>query len=58
MVGSSSTISLRLVNQRAGERELLLHAAGQLIGEPAAKLRELRHLEQPIAAARDSRATP
>ena len=40
---------LRLVDQRAGQRELLLHAAGELVGEPAAELRELRHLEQAIA---------
>ena len=41
---------LRLVDQRAGQRELLLHAAGQLIGEPPAESRQLRHLEQAIAA--------
>ena len=35
VVGSSSRISSRLVDERAGERELLLHAAGQLVGEPA-----------------------
>src|SRR6185436_4226063 len=40
----------RLVHQRAGQRELLLHAAGELIGQAPAELRELRHVEQPIAA--------
>ncbi len=38
------------MHERADERELLLHAARQLIREPTAKARELRHLEQPVAA--------
>ena len=38
------------MNQRAGQRQLLLHAARELIGETAAKLRELGHVEQAIAA--------
>ena len=42
---------LRLVHQRAGQRELLLHAARQLVGQPRAKRRELRHVEQLVAAA-------
>jgi hypothetical protein len=41
---------LRLMHQRARQREFLLHAAGQLIGKPAPELRQLRHLEQAIAA--------
>ena len=39
----------RLVDERAGERQLLLHAARQLAGQPRAERRELRHLEQPVA---------
>ena len=42
---------LRLVHQRAGQRQLLLHAAGQLVGQPIAKRRQLRQLEQPRAPA-------
>ncbi len=38
------------MHERAGERELLFHSSGQLIREPRAKSRELRHVEQPIAA--------
>ena len=38
------------MHQRARQRELLLHAAGQLIGKAAPELRQLRHLEQAIAA--------
>ena len=40
---------LRLVDERARERELLLHAARQPIGQPVAERRELRHVEQPVA---------
>ena len=40
----------RLVHERAGERELLLHAARQLIGETRPERRQLRQLEQPLAA--------
>ena len=39
----------RLVHERAGERELLLHAARQPIGAAGAERRQLRHLEQPVA---------
>ena len=39
----------RLVNQRASEGELLLHAAREAIGEARAERRELRHLQQAIA---------
>ena len=41
---------LRLVDQRARQRELLLHAARQAVGEPRAERRQLHHLEQPVAA--------
>ena len=58
VVGSSSTIERRLVHERAGERQLLLHAARQPVGEPRPERRELRHLEQAIAPRRGSRATP
>ena len=37
------------MHERAGERELLLHAAGEPVGEAIAKRRELRQLEQPLA---------
>ena len=37
------------MNQRAGERELLLHAAGQAVGAPFAERRQLGHREQAIA---------
>src|SRR5439155_9760087 len=40
---------LRLVYERARERELLLHPARQSIGAASPERRELRHLEQPIA---------
>ena len=40
---------LRLVDERAGERELLLHAARQPVGQPVAERRELRHVEQAVA---------
>ena len=40
---------IRLVHQGAGESELLLHAAGQPIGQARSKLGELRDLEQPLA---------
>src|SRR4029434_4212301 len=38
------------MDERADQRELLLHAARQLSGQPAAKRRELRHLQQLMAA--------
>ena len=41
-----------LVHERACERQLLFHPAGQLIGQPRAELRELRQLEQPLAPSR------
>ena len=37
------------MDEGAGERQLLLHAARQPIGQPRAKRRQLRHLQQPIA---------
>ncbi len=40
------------MDQRARQRQLLLHAPGQLVGEPAPERRELRHVEQVIAALR------
>ena len=40
----------RLVDQRARERELLLHASRQPVREPGPELHELRQLEQPRAA--------
>src|SRR5450759_804272 len=40
---------LRFVDERARECQLLLHAAGQAVGQAMAKRRELRHVEQPIA---------
>ena len=46
---------LRLVHERARQRELLLHAAGQPIGQAAAEPRQLRHVEEAIAARRKSR---
>ena len=50
VVGSSRSRILRLVHERAGERQLLLHAAREPIGPARSERRELRHLEQPIAA--------
>ena len=50
MVGSSSRTTVRLVHQRARQGELLLHAAGQPVGEPVPEWRELRHVEQAVAA--------
>ena len=58
VVGSSSRSSSRLVHQRAGQRQLLLHAARQPVGEARAKRRQLRHLEQPVARGARSRGTP
>ena len=46
---------LGLVDERARERELLFHAAGELIGQPRAERRELRDVEQACRAARRSR---
>ncbi len=43
---------VRLVDERAGQRQLLLHAARQPIGQPRAERRELRQLEQSVAARR------
>ena len=40
----------RLVDERARERELLLHAARQAVGEPIAERPQLRQVEEPIAA--------
>ena len=40
---------LGLVHQRAGERQLLLHAAGEAIRQTVAERCELRHLEEPAA---------
>src|SRR5918995_6491539 len=40
----------RLVNQGAGERELLLHAAGQAFREPIAERPQLCEVEQPVAS--------
>src|SRR5439155_20258547 len=45
---------LRLVNQRAGQRQLLLHAARQLIRQPSAERHQLRELEQPGTAVLDT----
>src|SRR4030095_11633396 len=42
---------LRFVDERARQRELLFHAARQSVGQPAAKRRELRHVEQLVAPA-------
>ena len=39
-----------LVHERAGQRELLLHAARQPVGQAAAERRQLHHLEQTVAA--------
>ena len=39
----------RLVDQRAGERELLLHAARKLLREPPAERRQPRQIEQPVS---------
>ena len=41
---------LGFVHERARERQLLLHAAGEPVGQAGAERRELRHLEQPRAA--------
>src|SRR5688572_9589933 len=38
------------MHERARQRELLLHAAGQLIGKTPAEFRQLRHVEEAIAA--------
>ena len=40
----------RLVHERAGERELLLHASREPVGQAIAEGRELRELQQPFAA--------
>ena len=39
----------RLMDQRAGQRELLLHATRQLVGQPRSERRQLRHVEQAVA---------
>ena len=44
-----------LVDQRARQRQLLLHAAGELVGEAAAERRQLGHVEQVVAALLRSR---
>src|SRR5688572_15939178 len=41
---------LGLVHQRAGQRQLLLHATGKPIRQTVAERCELRHLEEPVAA--------
>ena len=41
---------LRLVHQRARERQLLLHAARQALGQPRPERRQLHHVEQPVPA--------
>ena len=46
----------RLVDERAGERELLLHAAGQSFGQPAAKRLQPGQPEQPLPRDRRNRA--
>ena len=40
----------RLVNQRAGERQFLFHAAGQMFHRPPAELGETGDREQPLLA--------
>ena len=39
-----------LVDERAGQRQLLLHAAGEPIREPLPERRQLGHVQQPVAA--------
>ena len=43
------------VDQRAGERELLLHAARQAVGATAAERRQLGHVEETVALLARSR---
>ena len=40
----------RLMDERAGQRQLLLHAARQAFGQPLAERGQARHLEQLLAA--------